>query len=297
MMANAEDRPRLLVLGATGLLGTRLVPELATRYEVVTHSRTRNAQCHADLTVAEEAHALLDRIRPSVIINLAALANVDVCQAEPQLAYLSNVKSVEHVAHWIRASGSPCHLIQISTDQVYDGYGPHAEDSPNLTNYYGFSKYAGELAALAVSSTVVRTNFFGRSATPGRLSFTDWLANSLRGGFTAHVFDDIQFSPMALPTLAHLLGKIAHQRPVGVFNLGASTGLSKADFAFAFAAEMGLDPVGFIRTPSGKSGLLKAPRPKDMRMDCRKLERALGIELPNLLSEIRIAAMEYQDEQ
>jgi dTDP-4-dehydrorhamnose reductase len=85
------------------------------------------------------------------------------------------------------------------------------------------------------------------------------------------------------------------KKPVGVFNLGSTDGLSKADFAFAFAEEMGLPVRALRRSTSDKAAFLRTYRPKDMRMNSAKFEGALGLNLPNLRDEIRRAAKEYRE--
>ena len=284
-----------LVLGATGLLGTRLVPALAAECETVTHARSVGANYSADLADSHVTAQMLDAVRPSLIINLAALADVDLCQEQPQQAYLANVKSIENVVAWMQARDAQCHLLHISTDQVYDGPGPHVENNVTIVNTYGLSKYAGELAALSVGATVLRTNFFGRSARPGRESLSDWLSRCLLAGAPISVFDDVLFSPLSLGTLVHMILRTARIQPRGVFNLGAADGMSKADFAFAFAAALGVHQPAMKRTSSRVFRPLSAVRPLDMRMNSRRIEVALGVRMPRLQQEIESTAIEYRD--
>src|SRR5262249_39616332 len=147
---------------------------------VLCQSRMQRTDIRADLTDAREVSAALDPVSPEVIVNLAALTDVDECERAPDAAYRANTRIVMNLVRWIDGQpGQPCHLVQVSTDQVYDGAGPHREDDVSLTNYYAFSKYSGELAAALVESTVLRTNFFGRSGRAGRSSISDWLYSSL----------------------------------------------------------------------------------------------------------------------
>jgi dTDP-4-dehydrorhamnose reductase len=285
---------KVLILGSSGLFGSTLTPFLGLRgYEVKTHSRGAGAQYQADLNDPKVANKLLRKIEPEVIVNLVGLTDVDRCEAQPNQAYLANVRTVENIADWIKREKSPCHLVHLSTDQVYDGASPRSEEQVTLTNYYAFSKYAGELAAASVPSTIIRTNFFGRSYCAKRLSLTDWLFRSLSNSDSIQVYDDVLFSPLSMTTLSEMIELIIQKKPVGVFNLGSHEGMSKADFAFTFAEELELSTHAMTRTPADQVTFLKTYRPKDMRIDCSKFENTLGVKLPLLRDEIKRVAKEY----
>lgn len=294
--SNLTLRPddRILLLGSTGLLGATLLKCLGSYgHSVATHGRGEGAEFQADLSNVDEASELLDKTAPAVIVNLIGLTNVDQCEAQPNSAYMANGSTVENISDWIKRRAADCHLVQISTDQVYDGTGPHSENHVTIRNYYALSKYCGELAAAGVSSTIIRTNFFGRSRCGKRKSFTDWLYESISGELKIQVFDDVLFSPLSMDTLSRLICLIMQTRPVGVFNLGSHHGMSKADFAYAFARELKFPTHNMTRTAIDKEAFIKAYRPRDMRMDCAKIESTLGITLPILSEEIRHAAREY----
>jgi dTDP-4-dehydrorhamnose reductase len=284
----------VLVTGASGLLGSTLVPMLQLNgYAVKTHAHNCDANYQADLSDSDGAFKLLTQVAPDAIVNLVGLTDVDLCEAQPNLAYMANVKTVENISAWINKTKAPCHLVQISTDQVYDGTGPHLEEFATLTNYYSFSKYAGELAASAASSTILRTNFFGRSRCDKRKSLTDWLVNSLSNDNNIQVFDDVLFSPLSMATLSEMINIVLRNKAVGVFNLGSHNGMSKADFAFSLAEELGLPTAKMTRTKSDKVTFIKTYRPKDMRMDSRKFEEVFQMRMNNLVDEIKLAAKDY----
>ncbi len=282
---------KVLVLGAGGLLGTTLIPAFgALGHTVVAHGRNGVGLEPGDLTQAAETLALVARTAPDVVVNLAGLTDVDRCEAEPQQAWLANVLTAENVGAACGAAGA--HLVHISTDQVYDGSPPHGETQARPGNCYALTKYAGELAALRAGATVLRTNFFGASRHPTRRSLTDWLYTSLTQGQAIRVFNDVFFSPLSMATLCTMIERVARERPAGVYNLGSREGLSKADFAFAFARDLGLP--GQLMTRAGvRQAVLKAWRPNDMRMDCAKIENTLGMALPRLEDEIELATKDY----
>ena len=281
-------------MGGSGLLGTSLVSHLVKcGHEVITHSCTNTTQFQGDIGDQQATFNLLNQIRPKVIVNLIGLTDVDRCEAEPLQAYRLNVRTVENIVSWIRQETESCHLIHISTDHIYDGTSPHTEDQVALTNYYAFSKYAGELVARRVPSTIFRTNFFGRSHCVKRTSLTDWLFRALTQQESIQVFDNVLFSPLSISTLSEMLELSIRIRPVGVFNLGSHGGMSKADFAFAFAEESDLSTKVMQRVSTDQIKLIKTYRPKDMRMDCSYFENVLGLKLPSLRNEIKKVVKEY----
>lgn len=287
---------RVVVLGSSGLLGHTLVPYLMTRgHKVLRHRRDGTGDLGGDLTKAADVGTALDAVAPDVIINLAALTDVDKCERSPHSAYLLNVRIVENVVRWIRLRSNTCHLVQMSTDQVYDGVGPHREDDVLLSNYYGFSKHTGELVASAVPATVLRTNFIGRSRCPNRRSLSDWIVQSLTSGEPITVFSDVHFSPLSLARLGELVELASVRRETGIFNVGSRDGISKADLAFALADALGLPTASMTRGRSD-SIRLTAPRPKDMSMDSSLFERIFGVKLPTVGDVIQTLRDEYLNE-
>ncbi len=275
-----------LITGASGLLGTTLAPNLMRLgYTVLRHGRGPSNDVSCDLTDREATIAMLETTQPNVVINLVALTNVDKCEEDPHLAYLLNVRTVENLVAGM-CGHPPPHLIQISTDQVYDSIGPSQEDEIRLTNTYALTKYAGELAAARMPSTILRTNFFGHSVLPGRKSFSDWLLDSMRAGDPITVFTDVVVNPLSLETLSAMIGRVIEKRVEGVFNLGSKGAMSKADFAFELARVFGVSTEGMTRGLS-RDMHLKAYRPKDMSMDCSRFEAAFDVTLPALQDEIR----------
>ncbi len=276
---------RVLVAGASGLLGHALVPALlAAGLEVISHGNRNNLDVTGDLTSAKIARELIDQTEPDAVINLVALTNVDRCEEHPDEAYRLNVKVVENLVAGLAKRPDPF-LVQISSDQVYDGEGPHIEGNERIINTYALSKYAGELAALRMPSTVLRTNFFGPSQLQGRPSFSDWLIGMFQKGEAFTGFDDVLFSPLAMNTLTQMIIKALEQRRSGLYNLGAREGLSKAEFGVRLAAQFGLDASNMTRG-SFADVELTAPRPMDMRTDCSRFEKDFGVELPTLQQEI-----------
>jgi len=276
----------LLVTGATGLLGPPLVRHLRKAgFCVLSAGFKKQADVNFDIRDSAETARQLKAADPDIVVHLAAETSVDRCEEKPELAYDLNVRPVENLVQAI--SGSRTHLINLSTDQLYDGPGPHPESSARPRNVYASSKYFAELAAARVQATNLRVNFFGKSETPGRSSLSDWILIELRAGKSINGFTDILFSPLSIPTLSRLIEVAAVRKLPGTFNLGSREGHSKSDFAFQLAEDFGL-PLNLIRRAESASAStsLRAYRPKDMRMDVSLFERSFNTSLPTLSEEI-----------
>jgi dTDP-4-dehydrorhamnose reductase len=283
---------RVLVTGARGLLGGVLVPHLkAAGHGVIEAPSRRNGG--ADLSVPDQAQRVLEASRPDVIVNLAALTDVDYCEAHPEEAYRANAALVANLARW---STGRARLIQVSSDQVYDGSGPHVEDHVSPINYYAYSKCLADEYTLAVRGTSLRTNFFGRSLLPGRPSFSDWIIDSIRAGKALTLYEDVLFSPLSMASLASAIATAIARPAPGIFNLGARGGMSKAEFGFQLAQAVGLPTSGLTRGAIGAAPCA-ARRPHDMRMDSSRFESTFGMALPALAVEIQTVARGYADDR
>ena len=286
---------KILLIGATGMLGSTLGPFLRKcGYPVVTHGRNSDADLTADLTKLSETQSLIRKTNPDVVVNLIGLTNVDECESNLQKAYLINTQTVENISHVLMNQEQHSYLIHVSTDHIYDGEGLHSEQDVTITNNYAMTKYAGELAALRTSSAVLRTNFIGRSCFVGRESLSDWVFRSCANKDSVSVFDDVFFNPLSIASLSEMIRMVINKQPLGVFNLGSHNGMSKADFAFAFAKELDLPTSMMKRINSTEAKFLKVYRPKNMIMDVSKFEKVLGISLPALDGEIVHITKDYE---
>lgn len=275
---------RILILGATGLLGVPLANALRHKLEVITQGRSKCADYQADLSCIQEAGNLLNFVKPDIVINLVALTDVDRCEIFPNEAYRINTKTVENLAE-CHSANHHFQLIQISTDQVYDDEGTHDEEDVTLTNIYAYSKYCAEKVATSIGGVVLRTNFFGPSQVLGRVSFSDWVIDSFRQKKKIKLFKDVYFSPLSINTLIKCIERVIELPQTGVYNLGSHHGMSKQEFALNLGYCLGLD-TSQGKSSSVKDFTFKAYRPTDMRMDSRRFEKVFDVTLPKLIDEI-----------
>ena len=145
----------VLVLGGNGQLGQELLRALAPLGRVMATTRSGRL---ADGTLCEIADfeqpaslpSLLERIRPSLVVNAAAYTAVDRAEQEPDAACRANTEAPAVVAQWCALHDVP--FVHYSTDYVFDGQSkvPYAEDAPTAPlGVYGTTKRDGEDAIRA----------------------------------------------------------------------------------------------------------------------------------------------------
>lgn len=134
---------KVLVIGATGMLGTSMIPALLAKgYDVVT---SNFLYAHMDVRDAEQVMITAKLAKPDIILHLAAETDVDRCEREPQHAYEVNTRGTKNVAEACKALNIP--MLYVSTIGVFygDKKEPYTEeDEPRPANFYGWSKLFGE---------------------------------------------------------------------------------------------------------------------------------------------------------
>lgn len=293
-MNNFKQNKKILILGSTGLLGVPLSIFLQNSgYNVVRHGLRNKSDYNSDMTNYKEVDKILSEVKPDFIINLVALTDVDKCEENPHTAYLINVRPVENIIKWFLNNKSCLKLIQISTDQVYDGEGEHKEDDVVLRNTYALTKYCAEQVAMRINSCVIRTNFVGKSMIYNRQSFSDWVFENLNNRKKIKLFNDIKFSPVSIQTLCRMISIVIENFRTGVFNIGSKNGMSKKEFAILFAKKLNL-PTEFAEESLSTEFGFKAYRPKDMRMDSILFEKVFNVCMPTLFDEIELIRSDYE---
>ncbi|KAI1305657.1 hypothetical protein F5Y03DRAFT_148537 [Xylaria venustula] len=145
-----------LVTGATGLLGRQVLKAFERANWTVKgtgHSRADGSVIlKVDHTKPDEVEAVLDNVKPSVVVHCAANRFPDKCDSDPEGTRALNVTATESLASLCAARDIL--LIYISTDYVFPGKpgdAPYAaDDPPQPTNLYGQTKLDGERAVLDV---------------------------------------------------------------------------------------------------------------------------------------------------
>lgn len=284
---------RILLLGASGLLGRSLSTAMIENHQVIKQSRRNGVWVDvvADPANLREVQEVVERTAPDVIINSVAMTQVDQCQQDSQSAYNANARVVESITTTI--NGTTTRLIHISTDHLYTRPFPQAEDQIDVVNMYAATKLLGELFALRHPHTLVlRTNFAGSSGTESRRSFSDWIVDSLRSGTRIRLAHDLLFNPLSLDTLSHYVTRLVSSPAVGLYNLGSIGSTSKYATGTAIASHLGLN-TKLIECVAASELRFATPRPTDMTMDVSRFQRDC-FSLPNTSAEIEKIARSHE---
>ncbi|KVE07931.1 dTDP-4-dehydrorhamnose reductase family protein [Burkholderia anthina] len=293
------DRPTVLVIGASGLLGRAVAASLfrepsLTLLATIRHPQGAGAKLLAlppeniaELDVLDEPalERLFETCRPAAVVICAAERRPDVCERDPAAARAINVAAPARIGALAARFGA--WTLGISTDYVFDGNAaPYGEDAtPNPLNIYGRTKLEGEAALLAASplSCVLRLPLlFGPIADWSESAVTSLVpavVASARPGADAVGMDAwaIRY-PTWTPdvaqvirdlTLRHLAGKSV----TGIRHWSSEEPMTKYDIARRIAAVLGIDAsLAPITQPTDAT-----PRPYDCHLDTARV-RALGID-------------------
>ncbi len=277
-----------MITGASGTLGHAFCEYLVGRGHTVvgamqTHPVSVDGvtEYAVDVCEARGVSQLVAQVAPDVIVHTAAHTNVDGCERDPAAAERLNVEATRNVAGAARDVSAK--LIHISTDHLWRGDAPMTveDQPPTPLNVYARTKLDAEQVAMEnADALIVRTSFFGEGR-PWRKSFSDWVADGLRGGTPLRMFTDAFFSPIATALLCPLLAEMAARDARGVFNVCGRTRLSKYDFAVRLAVRMNI-AADVIEASRISDAQLTAPRPPDMSLATEKVEAFLGREMPSI---------------
>ncbi len=271
---------RILVIGATGMLGQALVAQGHSRgYEVVGAARSKTDRT-VDLAAPSSIGTLIHHTAPDIVVNAAAMVVHADCEADPCGAYASNARAVAFMSDACQQTGAT--LVQVSTDQFFTGDGarPHAQDAPVtiLPSEYARTKLAGETFALRLpDALVLRTNITGLRGRAGRPTFIEWVFETASAGRPFTLFDDYFTSTIDTPSFARSLFDLVDKGARGRFNLASRDISSKKDFIIAAVQALtGNDP----KYTLGSVTTMATPRAESLGLDVGKAEAVLGYSLP-----------------
>jgi dTDP-4-dehydrorhamnose reductase len=232
-----------------------------------------------DITDADATSRVFVDFAPDVVINCAAMTQVDECESNREDCWRINALAVETLAKCCLPRGT--RLIQVSTDFVFDGLaGPYKETArPNPLSYYGRSKLAGENYARGAGMdkwAIVRTVLvYGAGEGLQRSNFVWWLKERLEAGKPVQIVTDQWRTPTYAPDLAQGIEKVVRFRKHGVYHVSGRAYYSVYEFARVIAETLDLD-ASLISPTDSSSFTQPAARPAKSGFIILKAESELG---------------------
>ena len=275
---------KILILGASGLLGSRLLHSIDNSYGTYFSSLPSDESnfYHLDALNTNELDVILKEVRPDVVINCIGLTNVDECEKFREKSWMLNCSLPVDISKICKLKDIK--FVHISTDHYNNLSGTKLTeiDDVSLPNHYSFTKFSAEKMIKEVNpdAIIIRTNFFHFDFESPK-TFLDELIvnNSKKIGTTS--FYDILFSPVSTSILILYLQKLLELNFCGLISIASEEVLSKYDFHQMVLGCLGLDRS--LHTPVSINEIkLYATRPKYMALSNRKLLEITQIPMPRI---------------
>ena len=276
---------RILITGAFGQLGHALQSVLSKKsnYELIcTGRKVKKGQEGIPLDIRNQValKELINTTAPDILVNLAAMTNVDACELNPKLAGEINVAGMEHICDSFKGK-----IIHLSTDYVFDGTsGPYKEDDPlNPISIYGKTKLASEHILLEkdIKNLVIRGNVLYDYSPHTSASFLNWVVSSLKGNQEIKVVEDQFNNPTWTRSMSDIIELSIENDLEGIIHWGDSVHISRFEFAKLIAKKFSLNE-SLIKPVLTSELNQPARRPLQSGLSTEKLVNMLDIIPPSI---------------
>ena len=276
---------RILITGAFGQLGHALQSVLSKKsnYELIcTGRKVKKGQEGIPLDIRNQValKELINTTAPDILVNLAAMTNVDACELNPKLAGEINVAGLEHICDSFKGK-----IIHLSTDYVFDGTsGPYKEDDPlNPISIYGKTKLASEHILLEkdIKNLVIRGNVLYDYSPHTSASFLNWVVSSLKGNQEIKVVEDQFNNPTWTRSMSDIIELSIENDLEGIIHWGDSVHISRFEFAKLIAKKFSLNE-SLIKPVLTSELNQPARRPLQSGLSTEKLVNMLDIIPPSI---------------
>ena len=274
---------RILITGAFGQLGFALNDVLSDKFDLIrTDLVVPNGLVGIKLNIQDKVYLneVITATSPDLIINLAAMTNVDGCERKPEIAKEVNIAGPQHICDSFKGK-----IIQLSTDYVFDGKnGPYKEDDAVCPiSVYGKTKLASERLILdhSADNLVIRGNVLYDDSLYTKASFLNWVIESLRNNQNIKVVNDQYNNPTWTRSMADIIELCINNNVKGVIHWGDSDYVSRYDFAVMIAEKYSLKS-SLIKSITTEELSQDADRPLQSGLITDKIVKMLNIIPPSI---------------
>ena len=298
---------KILITGANGLLGQKLVSLLAKK-ENIHLLATSRGECrfsipknvsyqNLDITSAADCKSLIEEFQPEALIHTAAMTQVDACETDRELCDYINITGVNNLIQAI--SDSHTHFVHISTDFIYEGdEDEYFEDSKvNPLSYYGESKWKSEqlFDRVKFPYSILRTVLvYGVLKDLSRSNIVLWAKGALEKGQEINVVDDQFRCPTLAEDLALACLQVVEEKATGVFHISGKDFISILELIFQIADFWNLDKS--LINPIVTSSLNQpAKRPAKTKLNINKAVNKFNYQPKSFLEGLAIVDQQLQN--
>ena len=286
---------KILLTGSNGLLGRSLRFFLSQHDFIVISTGLGSDRFEElggvyeemDVTSLNSCKLILDQYKPDIIINTAALTNVDECEKSQDLCLSVNASSLLNYINYVKEYNT--HLIHISTDFVFSGSkGRYVEkDLCNPVNHYGLSKLESEKILLdsLSNATIIRTSLIYGNHDKSS-NFLNWVKSSLDRNIRLKIVDDQYRTPTFVTDLVQAVLKILNMKKYGIYHISNGERLSIYQIVCNIAKYYGYN-VNLINKISSKELNQEAQRPNDSSLLIDKAVKELNFKPTSLLGSLK----------
>lgn len=247
---------KLIVTGAAGRLGSKLVDVLSDQHTVIATDIAGDNVEPLDITDFAATRDFIDTHQPDLVLHPAAWTDVDGCARDPEKAIRVNGLGTQYLATATHTAGAA--LLYISSNEVFDGKAtrPYYEyDVTNPINAYGYSKWVGERALVQLNPRhyIVRMSWL---VAHGGRNFIHAILNAAEAGKQLRVVTNEVAHPTYANDLVGAIAQLIETGCYGTYHLVNSGHCSRYDFA-----RYALDRAGFADTPVERISAAEWPRP------------------------------------
>ena len=289
MSESLNNSKTVLITGAGGLLGERLSQgALKQGYRVWRHFHRQPSEiiknsAFGDIGDKEHLNNLAARVKPEIIINCAALADVDRCEQEPDQSKKTNVDAVALLDDFFPDTK----LVHISTDYVFPGKKaqPRPDDPTEPINIYGHHKLEAEKIILSSSrqNLVIRAILMFDNVD--KRNFFRFVLHTLREGKPIEGIADQYTNPQSAPGAAQMILDLIEAEATGIWHIGGADYINRFELSCRIADFLKLDR-NLIKPITSDQVIRKAARPKMAGLDISETEKFLGYTASHLEEEL-----------
>lgn len=284
---------RILITGASGMLGSTLVKYLQKKFDVYATSRSDFEENHSKnflrFDLLEDSYdRLMGWADPDLVIHAGAITDLDYAEDNINITHKINGESVKKFL----SDDFNSRIIFISSDAVFSENIHMAKESDVISphNVYGKSKQIGENYLLEAGEPhlVLRTTILGKNLNVKKVGFLEWMINSIKNGERITLFDDAIFTPITIWNLCDELEWIIKNSISGAIHISSDKGISKYNLGIKVCKKMELD-WSLINRGSINDFSFKAKRANDQSLNSEnyfKLSNRKFISIDDIVNSI-----------